>query len=217
MNFQCNGRRSSLRLPLSDGARISSHCAAGKCGASTLACRVGTPADARCLRPAEASSCDCTQKCVRHDSTCEVILALPRRCWNRRLRRSPAVLLASAANRQTHSQLYFCALYAARLRHSQLPPRHDIIVLAWTLTSTCCGSAIWGKSARLPPSSRCAAPSPDCGDAPVPRKCPCDDDYIVARGELRMAKARRVESAEIKPRVGLAIGRRREQHGRRSA
>src|ERR1019366_8269390 len=63
----CRGRQ------LRDGARITLHCAAGKCGASTLACRVGTPADARCLRPAEASSCDCTQKCVRHDSTCEVI------------------------------------------------------------------------------------------------------------------------------------------------
>ena len=41
---------------LRDGARITLHCAAGKCGASTLACRVGTPADARCLGPAEASS-----------------------------------------------------------------------------------------------------------------------------------------------------------------
>src|ERR1039458_2940776 len=74
------------RLPyFRDGARITLHCAAGKCGASTLACRVGTPADARCLGPAEASfeTRRGTQKCVRHDSRCEVILALP-------LSRSPA-------------------------------------------------------------------------------------------------------------------------------
>src|ERR1035441_6702661 len=82
MNFQCNGRRSSMLLPLSDGPRITLHCAAAKCGASTLACRVGTPADAPASGPQKrrVETRRGTQKCVCHDSRCEVILALLLSC-----------------------------------------------------------------------------------------------------------------------------------------
>ena len=62
---------------LRDHAKITAHSAAGRCGARTRACRVGTYADAFCRRPQKRrdESRRGTHECVRHDPGCEVIFA----------------------------------------------------------------------------------------------------------------------------------------------
>src|SRR5689334_2577943 len=65
------------KTSLRDHAIINMHLAAGRCGARTRACRVGTRADARRV-PAQKrrdASRRCTHEYVRHVFGCEVIVA----------------------------------------------------------------------------------------------------------------------------------------------
>jgi hypothetical protein len=63
---------------LRDHAKITSHLAAGPCGARTFACRVDTRVDARCsgAKKRREESRRRKQECARHGFRCDVILAL---------------------------------------------------------------------------------------------------------------------------------------------
>src|ERR1039457_6940929 len=71
------GARLRTLACLRDHARITSHLAAGPCGARTLACRVDTHVDARGngAKKRREESRRGTQECVSHGLVCEVIFA----------------------------------------------------------------------------------------------------------------------------------------------